>query len=111
MSLFKWGYGKHNTGYRAFTLIYSKRFLLDCYILHYCKGASIPPHKDPVRKGNMYRLNIEIWKAKKGGVFHCNSLFSLFNRIYFFRPDLEKHYVTPVEEGSRWVFSIGKIVS
>ncbi len=82
---------------------------MDCYILHYCKGASIPKHVDKVKGGKMYRLNIEIWKADKGGQFHCNCIFSLFNRIFLFRPDIEEHYVTPVEKGNRWVFSVGKV--
>lgn len=110
MKLFKWGFGRHDTGYKAFTLIYSKYFNLDCYLIHYAKGASIPPHKDPVKKGKMYRLNIEFWKANKGGQFKCDTIFSLFNRIHFFRPDIQEHQVTPVEDGSRWVFSIGKIM-
>jgi len=110
LKLFKWGYGRHDTGYRAFTLIYSKFFKLDCYLIHYNKGSSIPPHRDPVKTGDMYRFNIEFWRAKKGGVFHSKTIFTLFNRIFFFRPDLEEHYVTEIEEGNRWVFSIGKII-
>lgn len=89
--------------------MYSERLKADCYLIHYPQGASIPPHKDKVKDGNMYRLNIEIWKSKRGGKFRCNNVFSLFNRIYLFRPDIEKHSVTEVEEGSRWVFSIGKV--
>jgi len=110
LSLFTWGRGRHDTGYKAFTLIYSKRFWLDCYLIRYPTGASIPLHKDPIKNGKMYRLNIEFWKPKEGGKFHSNTLFSLFGRIHLFRPDIEEHYVTPVTKGERWVFSIGKIL-
>ena len=110
LKLFKWGYGKHKTGYRVFTFIYSKYLKLDYYAIHYCKGTSIPKHKDPIIDGKMYRLNIEIWKAKKGGKFNCEStIFSIFDRIILFRPDINEHYVTPVEEGNRWVLSLGKL--
>jgi len=104
LKLFRWGEGKHKTGYYAFTFFFSK--YLDCYLIKYVKDGYIPKHKDPV-KGKLFRLNIVIWQAAQGGVFKCNTLFSLFNRIHFFRPDLEYHEVSPVLKGCRYVFSIG----
>ena len=59
----------------------------------------------------MYRFNIELKKAKKGGQFHCKkTIWSWRNRIFFFRADNSYHYVTPIEEGSRWVLSFGKVM-
>ena len=108
MSLFKWGYGKHDTGYRAFTLVYSKLLNLDCYIIKYKQGASIPKHKDAVKDGRHYRLNWEFWKAENGGEFRCKTIWSLFGRVHFFRPDLEYHEVSEVTKGTRYILSIGK---
>jgi hypothetical protein len=109
LELFKWGTGRHPTGYEAFTLIYSKLLKLDCYLIKYGEGSSIPPHVDKV-DGKMYRFNVEVWKADAGGIFKCKTLWSLFNRIHLFRPDIEEHSVTPITKGVRYVFSIGKVL-
>lgn len=59
----------------------------------------------------MYRFNIELIKAKKGGQFICpKMIWSAFDRFYFFRADNSYHKVTKIEEGTRWVLSFGKIV-
>lgn len=106
LRLWKWGNDSYHTGYRIFTLCFSKLF--DCYIFHYKLGSYIPKHKDPSAGRKIYRLNIELVKAAKGGQFVCNKMiWSLWNRIYLFRADDSYHYVTLIEQGSRWVFSIG----
>ena len=112
MKIFGWNKGRQESGYRAFTLIYSSFLRLDCHILHYPSGSSIPPHKDQVESGTMWRLNIELWRAEKGGQFNIAeaSGWSLFDRIWFFAPSEVEHSVTKIEDGSRWVFSIGKIL-
>jgi hypothetical protein len=80
----------------------------DCYLFHYPTGSYIPKHKDPKKFGKQYRLNIEIIKPKKGGVFQCNKIIlSLFGRVFLFRADSEYHRVTKIEEGERWVLSFG----
>ena len=57
----------------------------------------------------MYRFNIELIEAKKGGKFICpKCIWSWKERIYFFRADDSYHHVTRVEEGERWVLSFGK---
>lgn len=111
MKLFNWGYGRHDTGYRAFTLAFSKTFNFDCYLIKYAKGASIPKHRDVVSDSNHYRLNIELWKAENGGEFRCKTIWSLFGRVHFFRPDLEEHEVTEVKRGVRYVLSFGKTLN
>lgn len=81
---------------------------IDCYIFYYPKGSYIPKHKDPHKFGRQYRFNIELVKAKKGGVFKCNdTILSWFDRLYLFRADTNYHRVTVIEEGSRIVFSLG----
>jgi hypothetical protein len=75
------------------------------------KGSYIPKHKDPGKHCKVYRLNIELRKAKKGGEFKCkNTIWQWRNRIYCFRADANYHQVTPIEEGSRWVLSFGRNV-
>ena len=108
MRLWRWGYDKFDTGYRIFTLAYSRWLGFDCYLFHYPTGSFIPKHKDPAKFGPHYRFNIELVKAKKGGEFLCKEMiFSLRNRIHFFRADDSYHQVTKIEEGSRWVLSFG----
>lgn len=77
-------------------------------MFHYKQGSYIPKHKDPSSGRKIYRLNIELWKAKKGGQFNCPKMIWQFkDRIYLFRADTSNHYVTPIEEGSRWILSFG----
>lgn len=108
MRLWHWGVDSYNTGYKIFTLIYSMRLGIDCYLFYFPTGSYIPKHKDPNKFGKQYRFNIIIKKAKKGGEFLCKkNIFSINNRIYFFRADKEYHKVTKVIEGSRFVLSFG----
>lgn len=108
MKLFEWFKGRQNTGYEAFTLIYSELLKLDCYILRYKKGSSIPPHKDEVGQNERhYRLNIVLWPAKEGGILNCEKSILRFGPINFFRPDLYIHSVSEVMKGTRYVFSLG----
>ena len=58
----------------------------------------------------MYRLNIEIIPAKKGGQFVCNKMiWSWHNRVFLFRSDNSYHRVTKIEQGHRLVLSFGII--
>jgi len=47
MRLFRWGKDVNDTGYRIFTLAFSKTLGIDIYLFHYKKGSYIPKHKDP----------------------------------------------------------------
>lgn len=111
MRLWKWGDDVHNTGYRIFTIAFSKKLGFDIYLFHYKTGSYIPKHKDPGNNGAMYRFNIELVKAKKGGIFNCRKMiWQWLDRFYLFRADSSYHYVTEIEEGSRWVLSFGKVI-
>jgi hypothetical protein len=106
--LWRWKKGRQNTGYEALPLVISKLLRLDCYLLRYRQGVGIPPHKDPAPVGaRHYRLNVIIWPARKGGDLECESYLFELGPIKFFRPDLALHSVSPVEEGVRYVFSVG----
>ena len=106
LGLWKWGEDTYRTGYTIFTILFTKWF--DCYLFRYRTESYIPKHKDPSAGRRIYRLNIELRKAKSGGVFHCNKMiWSFKDRIYLFRADTSYHYVTPITEGERWVLSFG----
>lgn len=112
MKLFSWTEGRQESGYRVFTLLFSKLLKADAYLIHYRTGSSIPEHVDPVNNGRMYRLNIELIRPEEGGVFYCkNLIFNWRNRIILFRPDENPHYVTEITKGERWVFSVGKVLN
>lgn len=107
-TLWTWKEGRQKAGYEIFTILFSKLLRMDCYLIRYPVGAHIPPHCDQVGENEKhYRLNLEIWPARKGGKLNCaHSIFRL-GPINLFRPDLVTHSVSPVVEGTRYVFSIG----
>jgi hypothetical protein len=105
----KWQDGRQGTGHKVLTLINSKLLKFDCHVLKYPTGSYIPFHTDPAKEGyKHYRLNIILTKAA-GGAFICPNYSGVFKwwRFHFFRPDVTEHCVTPVWEGTRYVFSIG----
>lgn len=108
----QWEKGRQNSGY--FKLKIMERLTpipLDMYLLKYPQGSFIPPHKDPVTAGRHFRLNIILKKPKKGGVFYSEHTLINTSRIKLFNPDISTHSLSPIEEGQRWVLSIGWIVS
>jgi hypothetical protein len=110
MKLFKWQLGRNNTGYEIFTLAYVNILFLsfDCHFIRYKVGSYIPEHRDPVKPDlKHYRLNIELWPAKKGGELLCEKSIFRWGPINFFRPDEALHSVTKVEQGIRYLLSIG----
>lgn len=107
-TLFRWQNGRQEGNYRIFPIIYSTRFKVDMHLIFYPTGSEIRIHKDPVMfTQRHYRLNLEIWRAIRGGVFNCSNCILRTRRLALFRPDLEEHNVTKIEEGCRVVFSIG----
>jgi len=109
LKLFRWKKGRQNSGYDKMLLAGSKRFLLpfDLYLLRFTKGAEVPLHKDPIKKGQHHRLNVVLKKATKGGEFVCTEVIWQSERIKYFRSDIAEHAVTRVEKGTRYVLSLG----
>ena len=104
---FTWQKGRQESGYEKMTLLRSKLFKFDVYLLKYPTGSVIKAHKDKVDSVfEHHRLNIVIKQAKKGGVFICNDEVKK-GRFHYFRPDIMKHEVTEIEAGTRYVFSLG----
>ncbi len=110
--LWKWAEGNHKTGYSVFTIAWVKRRKLipipfDCYLIKYPPGASIPPHRDELKKDRHFRVNI-VFPSSGGGEFICENPIFSSRWINFFRPDLSTHSVTEVTgKRTRYVLSFG----
>ncbi|MEO2281041.1 2OG-Fe(II) oxygenase [Pseudoalteromonas pernae] len=110
MRWLRWQLGRQLSGYDKMFLagaLWPIKF--DCYLLRFKQGSFIKRHTDTVAAGRHYRLNVVLKTAKKGGEFECEQAIYASKRIKLFRPDINAHAVTLVEEGTRYVFSIGWI--
>jgi hypothetical protein len=109
---FRWQKGRQKSGYDKMLLLQSMCPLpFDVYILRIPEGSEIKPHTDPVSFGRHFRLNIVLKAAKVGGEFQCANPISQTRRIKFFRPDACEHSVSLLESGTRYVLSIGWVLS
>jgi len=108
MRLWNWQPGRQGSGYDIFTLLWSTRLRLDCYLIRYRTGAFIGPHRDPVRPGEKHwRANLILWPARAGGELVCERSLLRIGPLNVFRPDLALHAVSEVTRGTRIVFSVG----
>lgn len=107
----RWEKGRQNTGYDKLLLAVNP-FLVpfDCYLLRFPEGSEIPAHRDAVKSGRHYRLNIVLKRSPAGGEFVCTDPLFQTRRIKLFRSDISTHSVTRVLGGSRYVLSIGWIL-
>lgn len=101
----KWVNGRQGGTYKKMLLAQLWKYF-DVYLIKYQAGYEMPEHTDVVPHGHHYRTNIILYG---GGKFECkNVIFNLFNRVIFFRPDIEPHTVTCPND--RLVVSIGFVV-
>jgi hypothetical protein len=107
----RWERGRQNSGYDKLLLL-ANPFVVpfDCYLLRFPPGTQIPPHRDPVKSGRHYRLNVVLKRSPQGGEFVCSAPIFATSRVKLFRSDVCTHAVTRVEGGSRYVLSIGWIL-
>lgn len=49
----------------------------------------------------------ELRRPRKGGEFHIERPLLRLGRLVLFRPDEQTHSVDMVEQGERWVLSLG----
>jgi len=107
----RWERGRQNTGYDKLLLAVNP-FLIpfDCYLLRFPAGSEIPPHRDPVKSGRHYRLNIVVKRSPAGGEFVCAAPLFQTRRVKLFRSDISTHSVTRVLGRARYVLSIGWIL-
>jgi hypothetical protein len=107
----RWEKGRQNTGYDKL-LIAVNPFVIpfDCYLLRFPDGTEIPPHRDPIRAGRHYRINIILKRTPSGGEFICAHPIFQSSRINVFRSDTSTHSVSRVVGGTRYVLSIGWVL-
>jgi hypothetical protein len=83
----------------------------DAWLLRYPRGASIPPHVDPPEATGMQhvRLNAIVRAPRAGGVFTVDGAVVALAEgdAVVFRPDVDVHAVSVVDDGDRLVFSVG----
>ncbi len=76
-------------------------------LVTYPEGHRVMRHNDPMGGGRYYKLNVVLVKPEKGGIFETERvIFSLFNRVILFRPDLYDHSVSTITRGKRVLLSI-----
>jgi hypothetical protein len=109
---FRWQKGRQGTGYDKMLLLTAPWPIpFDSYLIRYPDGSEIPPHTDPVQAGRHYRLNVNLKSPPSGGEFVCAQPLFATRRIKLFRPDACEHSVTRVVGGSRYVLSVGWVLS
>ena len=107
----RWKKGRENTGYEQL-LLFINPFVIpfNCWLLRFPEGSHLPPHRDTLRSGRHFRLNIIVKRSPSGGEFVCADPIFQTRRLKFFRSDTSTHSVTRVVGGSRYVISIGWIL-
>jgi hypothetical protein len=108
---FRWRSGRQGTGYDKMLLATGWLPLpFDLYLLRFPIGTVIGPHTDRVESGEHYRLNIILRPARHGGEFRCADPIYANSRVKLFRPDRSEHSVTRIEDGTRYVLSLGWVL-
>ncbi|MBL1273603.1 MAG: hypothetical protein COB25_014225 [Oceanospirillales bacterium] len=80
---------------------------LSVNLVTYPEGHRVRRHNDPMGDGSYYKLNFVVIKPAEGGIFETDRvIFSLFNRVILFRPDLYDHSVSTIKRGKRVLLSI-----
>jgi len=99
----KWKPGRINEDcrYDNLCLVSNKRFKFDIYLIRYQFGYYMPTHRDEVKKGKHYRLNILLWGEDN---FHGFVIWKWW-RFNLFRAD-EQHGVFLLLK-KRMILSIG----
>lgn len=102
-----WQHGRQNSGYSKLRLFEVRWPIgVDCYLLKFEDGVSVPSHIDPVDNKKHYRLNVTLHNPVHGGEFICERCIFKFWRVCLFRPDINKHSLTTVR-GKLIMFSLG----
>jgi len=97
----KWVRGRQENAVYFKSCIFSfkvYKFGFDCYILKYPPNTSLPRHKDPVKNGRHWRLNITL-KGKSTFYLFTEKGLKRFYRFCLFRPDIQEHWVQSYEKG------------
>lgn len=112
----RWVKGRQGGDYERMLLLRSQWFRFDFYLLRLPTGSVVRPHIDRVPDGfEHHRINVTLREAKKGGITYIDplpvsrerSFYLQADKHYHFRPDIHRHHVTAVEEGSVLLLSFG----
>ncbi len=112
----RWIDGRQGGGYERMLLLRSAWFKFDFYLLRLPTGAIVQPHIDRVPDGfEHHRINITLRSARSGGVTFIDpkpvsrerSTYDIAPKHYRFRPDIQRHGVNKVLEGSVLLLSFG----
>lgn len=110
--MFNWIAGRQGTGYFKMLLLQNSRFIpFDIYLLKFPEGSYIDWHTDPVPDYNHYRINWIVKTSEKGGEFISKSPIFTSKYLNIMRPDIDLHCVTKIEKGTRYVLSLGWVLS
>lgn len=111
--LWRWEHGRQGGGYSKLMLAVSKRLRFDCYLIRLPTGSRVNWHNDPAPEGfEHHRINITLRRPRVSGLTLIYDLEGKRPRIeerqvYRFRPDVQRHRVTPIKEGELLLLSIG----
>jgi hypothetical protein len=112
----RWVGGRQGGDYQRMLLLRSSWLKFDFYLLCLPTGSNVRPHIDKAPPGfEHHRINATLRQAIKGGVTYIDpkvisnekSEYEPAPKHYHFRPDIHRHYVTKVEEGSVLLLSFG----
>jgi hypothetical protein len=107
-AIMRWIPGRQSSGYDKLPLFVSTRLKCDLYLLRFREGSFIDWHQDPVPGRRHYRANWFLRHARRGGHFECEGAPLVdWPFLQVFRPDLPRHRVGEVLEGTRYVLSFG----
>jgi hypothetical protein len=109
MKLWHWSDGRRETGYRKLLLATASLPPFDLYLLHYPTDSEVRWHRDPApAKRAHFRINYVLKRAPLGGHLLLDSpaIFSR-GRLTVFCSDGQRHRVTRILAGDRWVLSLG----
>ena len=107
--LFRWERGRQGGGYKKMLLMCSQWPMpFDWYLIKFPRGSFIDEHLDEV-EGDFkhWRLNITLKRCARGGKFRCAESYINMPLIALFRPDIMEHSVQRIDDGTRYVLSIG----
>lgn len=106
LNMLPWREGRQDGGYKKLPIL--ARFRFDSYLLYFPEGSVVKPHKDRVQSGfRHFRLNVTLRRPKAGGKFVCDKVLLRLPRAVVFRPDVQEHSLTAVENGYLLLFSVG----
>lgn len=109
---FRWQAGRQGTGYSKCLLLTGLWPLpFDLYLLRYRPGQGIAPHRDPVPGKRHVRANLILRRGQEGGHFIGDPCLLTLPRLFVFRSDITTHAVEPMVRGTRYVLSLGWLLS